>query len=864
MYSALLTRSRSTLFPADPDERAFLHGLDNRIEQFSGDAAEEAAVVRDAAGSRPVVSERVLEFLGDFIALKRESGTPIEQALYATLVPSTLVTRLLTQRPLMFMTAVDQFVLKGGFDGADAAGFDAIGTADERAPLHLASLLSYEEMQVSALIGASSSCHFINDGSRGNQGNQGGAYAAWERRGVYVGQVGCRFERHCRMEWEMMVVDPEQNTAANGYGDGGEGEGESRRAMLLRWAALYRLAEQRGRWALGGAPGHSAPRLLRGDASGAAAAAAAGPPLRNFPLHSDVAALWDADAPGARARWSLLRSGDGTSRRFFDLAAFHGRCRVIAGCFLLEANARAAAASARSSGEAASGKGRRRVTAYCHAVGLGLGVWQVALEQRYVLIDAYAAAVEECDLPYVSDIDFSWMQNRAGAPRSCGNAMAEEAPLTSTKFPANSVAFRFSTRNPAAKLTGADAGKLLVAQFAWDANAYVGNEFWKGMLSASGDPAAACCSTIAELFVPEINPNVATLRGTVQQRSASAIRSALSAGCLLSSGGDDGAAVPAAAAPAAMPLTSAPSMPAMPAMPAVPAMQAMPAMPAMPVMPAQGGGEDGGEASGHAGLLAGIAGFDKKGMQKAKKAKKAKKKKKKKTAKATTSRRRRTIFVSASKLSRAWNTIDATTLAESLFFFGSKRSWIFPASKADIKEAAAQHSSGGSALPGSAVSHRGYAYFDDEFKAIIRAKELRNEVCWLKPDDLVVSGMAGAWTPPNPGSYSRVSAWLASVPDPTREDCGNYAPLILDSATWRTMGEISEREVTLVQKLIETGGHDYNPVVSLLEHSNRSLDVVLHASTAVCAQSEIVGADARAAAMQRVEEEQAPAAAGES
>ena len=78
------------------------------------------------------------------------------------------------------------------------------------------------------------------------------------------------------------------------------------------------------------------------------------------------------------------------------------------------------------------------------------------------------------------------------------------------------------------------------------------------------------------------------------------------------------------------------------------------------------------------------------------------------------------------------------------------------------------------------------------------------------------------------------------------------------------MGEISEREVTLVQKLIETGGHDYNPVVSLLEHSNRSLDVVLHASTAVCAQSEIVGADARAAAMQRVEEEQAPAAAGES
>ena len=48
---------------------------------------------------------------------------------------------------------------------------------------------------------------------------------------------------------------------------------------------------------------------------------------------------------------------------------------------------------------------------------------------------------------------------------------------------------------------------------------YVGNEFWKGMLSASGDPAAACCSTIAELFVPEINPLAAMLRGSVQERS---------------------------------------------------------------------------------------------------------------------------------------------------------------------------------------------------------------------------------------------------------------------------------------------------------------------------------------------------------
>ena len=83
------------------------------------------------------------------------------------------------------------------------------------------------------------------------------------------------------------------------------------------------------------------------------------------------------------------------------------------------------------------------------------------------------------------------------------------------------IRIHISRREPAAKLVGDDAGKLLVAMFAWDSNAYVGNEYWIGMLEASGmlrratavrvdvtcagDPAAACSSLVPELLNPDCN-----------------------------------------------------------------------------------------------------------------------------------------------------------------------------------------------------------------------------------------------------------------------------------------------------------------------------------------------------------------------
>jgi hypothetical protein len=63
-----------------------------------------------------------------------------------------------------------------------------------------------------------------------------------------------------------------------------------------------------------------------------------------------------------------------------------------------------------------------------------------------------------------------------------------------------------STRNPFETLSKYDSDKEIVATYAWDSNAFPGNEYYLGYNTVSADPAAACCSTIADSGNPRINP----------------------------------------------------------------------------------------------------------------------------------------------------------------------------------------------------------------------------------------------------------------------------------------------------------------------------------------------------------------------
>jgi hypothetical protein len=123
-------------------------------------------------------------------------------------------------------------------------------------------------------------------------------------------------------------------------------------------------------------------------------------------------------------------------------------------------------------------------------VGFGLGVWAIndALQQKLyhqVVFDI----IEQNSFEHISRVDMLWM-GRVGEVVEVYDAKGHIIRLV------------FSKGNPADPV---QEGELIVATYAWDGNSFVGNEYWLGMLSASGDPAAAASSTIPQMQNPRIN-----------------------------------------------------------------------------------------------------------------------------------------------------------------------------------------------------------------------------------------------------------------------------------------------------------------------------------------------------------------------
>ncbi|CAM9251547.1 unnamed protein product [Ectocarpus fasciculatus] len=429
--------------------------LNNRIESIVDRSANpdrvKEIILRDAEGTRPVLHRSVVPAMQQYLDIKSSYGTPAEQDLYRAMTPELFVQKLLVCRPVVFMNPCDSFVLKNGVDGA--GGFEHLADTPQEGILNNQELLSYDEMPFSALISMSVPTFFINSGSRNNMG-QLCADEVIEEHGVYIGSVGARFEKPGLMDCAHILVTPTQNIRENGYGE--DADMEKMNFKLLRlWAQLY----------------------SNGTAD-------------RFPTFEDVSELKIKDPQGFSVRYIEKVAYRG--KFYFDKLYYKARMRIVVETFLRDANNRVE--------ESARDAVTPAVSAYVRPVGLGLGVWQICMEQKQLLLDVYSEILSSVDLPLISDIEFIYF----GDDCSCGG-VSSGGVYTNTAA-GNSVRISFTWGNPADPVPSVDGKlKLLASQYAWDGNSYPGNEYWLGSLSASGDPAAACCSTISELQNPNIN-----------------------------------------------------------------------------------------------------------------------------------------------------------------------------------------------------------------------------------------------------------------------------------------------------------------------------------------------------------------------
>ncbi len=413
----------------------------NLIENIvENDDQKKQRIVYQAQSTYPIMHTQIEELITNFLNYKKENGSNVEKKFYKNMNKEAFIDRLLKQRPLMFMTEEDLYILRNKAEGK-LSDFESIGKESEKAPLIINDYLSYDEMQIAALIGVSVPTYFINDGNRYNSAKKG-ELGTYEEEGVYVGLVGARFEKPELMEWQHMMITRKQNTSKNGYGI----NNSSANSLLDIWSKFYNL---------------------------------------NFPTFEEA----EEDKTN---RYFKFHEKSVYKGNYFDCNVYKKRIRLVIEPFLCDANKRAQ---------------NQNKKAYVHTVGLGLGVWAVAaLKQAKLMLEVYADIIKENDLSCISDIDFSWFPEEI---KEIDGKKDNESFITKENNKIiNTIKIHFSKRNPSALLKGDDKGKLLCACYAWDGNSFPGNEYWGGHLNASGDPAAACSSTIAQLQNPYINPYV--------------------------------------------------------------------------------------------------------------------------------------------------------------------------------------------------------------------------------------------------------------------------------------------------------------------------------------------------------------------
>ena len=334
-----------------------------------------------------------------------------------------------------------------------------------------------------------------------------------------MGLVGARFEKNKVMEFSIMCIDDNQNIEINGYGnkyiDDSDADKKIDENKLLENELNDNLFMDRVDELFSK---HS------NDKNNDNESIKHNPiwraferfySIKYFPTYDEIKEKYDKAQENNNKNILNRYFEKNGYGQFLDIKMYKIRMRISMEIFLFDADRRAKERfiSLKASN---SIDDNRLYGAFCHIVGLGTGVWElVGEEQDRLIVEITKEIINDTNLQYINGIYFSWMKPNCMYYPNTEDAIFSYDENNKSYFiydasKKHKIYIENGRRNPADILTGKFKKCLPIAMYAWDSNAFPGNEYYLSSLSASGDPAAASCSTIPYVQNSEINKEYIT------------------------------------------------------------------------------------------------------------------------------------------------------------------------------------------------------------------------------------------------------------------------------------------------------------------------------------------------------------------